>query len=547
MKDSKRKFESILLEGAVPQPNYEGMEGIIYARVSSKRQETDGSGLKSQETRCINDLRSIGVPWAQTFRDSFTGGGDFMKRPAMHEMLDYIDACPHKKFVVVFDDLKRFARDVEFHFKLRTALRARDVVPRCLNYNFDESPEGHFSETIMAAQAELERHQNRRQVIQKQKARLDAGYWAFGSKRGYTMTKDRVHGMISIPNGDAGIIKEALEGFAFGQFPRRIDVARFLVGKNFWKSGRAESHLEFINILLTDSFYAGFIEHPSWGVAKRLGHHQGIISQETFEIIQDRLNKNLSGKRLRHDISSDFPLRGLMVCSSCGGHLTASWMQGRHARYAYYICQQNKSCIYYRKSIKRGDVDVRFKKILRESALDASTAKAAIAVFSRVQESEVQSAQQLEASISKKKRVLRDQIEKITTLSTAAKSERLRDIYENQLESLSLQAEEIDNETTGDLHMGINYQTALRKATILLRKPVIAYHNANLLEQHRLFFALFLNKLPFGHEETHQTAQKLYVTRLMRDFVTANSLNVEMGGIEPPCNDDANEPSTSVV
>src|SRR3989338_9409684 len=159
---------------------FEDREGLVYARVSSKKQEMEGTGLQSQEGRCINDLKTIGVSYIKSFPDSFTGGGDFMKRPAMKELLEYIDARPHKKFVVVFDDLKRFARDVEFHLKLRTAFRARDVILRCLNYNFDESPEGRFAELIMAGQAELERHQNSRQVSQKMKARLEAGYWSFG-------------------------------------------------------------------------------------------------------------------------------------------------------------------------------------------------------------------------------------------------------------------------------------------------------------------------------------------------------------------------------
>src|SRR5581483_10616265 len=153
-----------------------GKVGLVYARVSSKRQELDGTGLQSQEGRCIKELASLDVPYEKSFFDSYSGGGDFMKRPAMRAMLAYIDANPHKQFLVVFDDLKRFARDVEFHLKLKAAFKVRGVGLRCLNYNFDESPEGRFSETVIAAQAELERHQNRRQVIQKQKSRLELGY-----------------------------------------------------------------------------------------------------------------------------------------------------------------------------------------------------------------------------------------------------------------------------------------------------------------------------------------------------------------------------------
>jgi DNA invertase Pin-like site-specific DNA recombinase len=203
---------------------YENRIGLVYARVSSKRQETEGSGLQSQEGRCISDLRSMGVPYEKSFLDSYSGGGDFMNRPAMRAMLDYIDANPHKKFVVIFDDLSRLARDVEFHFKLKVAFRMRDVVLRCLNYNFDESEEGEFTELIFAGKAQLDRKQNRRQVIQKMKARLDAGYWTFGTKRGYDLIKDPRHGKISIPNKDGlGPLREALEAFATGNLPRKID------------------------------------------------------------------------------------------------------------------------------------------------------------------------------------------------------------------------------------------------------------------------------------------------------------------------------------
>ena len=124
---------------------YEGRVGLVYARVSSIGQASYGHGLESQESRCVADLKSLGVHYDKSFLDSFTGGGDFMRRPAMSKLLAYIDANPHKKFVVVFDDLKRFARDVEFHIKLRAAFKLRGVVLRCPNYNFDESPEGEFA------------------------------------------------------------------------------------------------------------------------------------------------------------------------------------------------------------------------------------------------------------------------------------------------------------------------------------------------------------------------------------------------------------------
>jgi len=38
-----------------------------------------------------------------------------VKRPGMVALLAYLDARAPERYVVIFDDLKRYARDVEFH------------------------------------------------------------------------------------------------------------------------------------------------------------------------------------------------------------------------------------------------------------------------------------------------------------------------------------------------------------------------------------------------------------------------------------------------
>ncbi len=85
-----------------------------------------------------------------------------MARPGMVALLSFLRAQPDKSYVIIFDDLKRFARDAEFHIKLRRELNAVGARVKRLNFKFEDTPEGEFIETIMAAQGELERKQNRR-------------------------------------------------------------------------------------------------------------------------------------------------------------------------------------------------------------------------------------------------------------------------------------------------------------------------------------------------------------------------------------------------
>jgi site-specific DNA recombinase len=141
--------------------------------VSNKKQKHDGDGLHSQEHRCRDYASARGYVVEAVFNDDVSGGGDFMERPGMVAMLRFLKKRGHEDRVVIFDDLKRFARDTIFHLKLRQELATYNATVECLNFKFEDTPEGQFVETVIAAQGQLERLQNRRQTLQKMKARVE--------------------------------------------------------------------------------------------------------------------------------------------------------------------------------------------------------------------------------------------------------------------------------------------------------------------------------------------------------------------------------------
>lgn len=520
---------------------YEDRVGLVYVRVSSKRQELEGHGRESQEGRCIKDLQSIGVLHHKTFPDTYTGGGDFMKRPAMRNLIAYIDANPHKKFLVIFDDLKRFARDTEFHIKLRASFRARDVLPRCLNYNFDESPEGLFAETILAAQNELERHQNRRQVIQKTKARLELGYWAFVAKRGYEMVKDSKCGTLAAPNKkEAPIIKHALEGFSTGIFVRRVDGCRYLIEKGFWKGKNAEKYTDKFTEMLKDPFYVGDIEYLPWEVSRRKGHHEAIISTETFERNQKRLSNEITGKRIRVDLSEQFPLRGLIVCTHCGKHLTgATSTKGKNKSYkrSYYFCQ-NRECPLHRISLWEVDAKKRFDVLLKKQQLKQKVDVLVEIVFDRVWKEEISSMVDRNLSLKQEKAILEEKASKLTDLIINSTSDQIKRAYERQLEEITNKTEKLEGQFIGETDYSIPYRTALDKAAGFLKSPYFVWQKLKLAEKQKLFFFIFEEKLWYGRENGYRTDKIQSYTRLFEEFATANPQDVDLRGIAPrtrPC------------
>ncbi|MEP3348003.1 MAG: recombinase family protein [Litoreibacter sp.] len=338
---------------------------VIYCRVSSRAQEEDGHGLASQETRCREFAATKGYEVSAVFPDTITGGGDFMKRPGMVALLSFLDAQPNTPFVVIFDDLKRFARDTRFHLDLRDAFRKRDATIECLNFKFDETPEGEFIETIMAAQGALERKQNGRQVAQKMKARMQSGYWVHNAPVGLRYKTIKGQGKVLVADEPiASLIREVLEGFAIGRFQTQSEVTRYLEGKpDFPYNNDGRVRDKRVSDLLRQPLYAGYICSEVYGLNWLKGQHAPLVSMETFEKIQTRL-RGTAYAPARRDIGSDFALRGVATCGDCGSLLRSSWAKGKYKRYPYYLCQ-SKGCDSYGKSIPRDKLEGAFGEMVK--------------------------------------------------------------------------------------------------------------------------------------------------------------------------------------
>jgi DNA invertase Pin-like site-specific DNA recombinase len=339
-------------------------KALIYCRVSSERQVKEGHGLDGQERNCRRYAELKGYDVVEVFRDEGVSGG-LIDRAGMERMLDFLDARDRAaEYVVLIDDIKRLARDLIGHFTLRKAIHARGARLESPSHKFGDEPEDVFVESIMAATAEYERNQNKRQVKNRMRARLEAGYWPFYQPPGYTFAKVPGHGKLLVrKEPDATVIREALEGFASGRLASKADVRRFLDARAFKPDARHTSQFrEFVQRLLEREVYAGFVSYPPWNVTTRRGHHEPLISPETFERIRHRLRERAHAPQ-RTDADKDFPLRGFVLCADCRKPYTASWTRGRSGRYPYYRCK-TEGCESSQKSVRADRLHAEFEALL---------------------------------------------------------------------------------------------------------------------------------------------------------------------------------------
>lgn len=512
-------------------PQKEDLIALVYARVSSVSQESDG-----QVHRCKQHAEHRGYPVEEIFRDKFTGGGDFWNRPQMRGLLDYIDEHPYKKYVVIFDDLKRFARDTEFHIRLRKEFRSRNVKIECLNFNFEDSPEGEFVETILAAGNELERKQNRRQVVQKQQARLERGYWCFDSPPGLKYIKDPVHGKLLVADEPkASIVREALNGYLYDRFPNQTDVQAFLESKGFYHRKKPKKvHLAQVHRILTQILYAGYIELPIRKLRRLKGQHQGLISLDAYERIQAKLN-GTSKTKARKDLHLDFPARGWVLCSECHKPFTASWTTKKRKNYrvAYYRCNK-PGCVEKNKSIPKNDLEGALGKVLKKIHAHKETLllteEVALDIWNERTANSRQSQTEREKEIENTDNDIKIYIERIGK----ATNEAVLAAYEEKVEELTnkkLLLEE--HKGKQNLYGGVNFETALKEVLGYIKSPYEIWSNGIFEDKRLVLRMVFDENLVYNRKSGFETAFLSLPVMVFQHSSTEKSRLVEVSGIEP--------------
>jgi hypothetical protein len=247
----------------------------------------------------------------------------------------------------------------------------RGAEVKCLNFEFTDTPEGEFFEIMMAAAGEMERKQIARPSRQKAQARVEAGFAVTRAPYGYKyITEKGRGGKILVPDEPlATTVRTALEGYASGRFKTQAEVQRFLEKcRHFPKSPKGYIRPMTVTRMLKKVMYAGYIENENWGITLRKAEHEPLISFNTFERIQERLEGRKVVGPARKDLNADFPLRGFVACASCGNAMTGAWSKGCRQYYAYYRCM-TRGCPEKSKSIPKAKLEDGLEAILKQLQL----------------------------------------------------------------------------------------------------------------------------------------------------------------------------------
>lgn len=307
---------------------------IIYTRVSTDEQAAKGFSLRDQKERLENYCFKNGVEIIAHFQEDHSAKS--FDRPEFNRLLEFIK-CNKKKadslLVVKWD---RFSRNVESSLLMISNLKELGVKVTAIEQELDDSVrENIILKMIYLAAPQVENARRSMNTTNGMRKAMKEGRWMASCPTGYKDGKDINNKRILILSEKAVLVQESYKLYATGLYEKEE------VRKKMIKKGLKLSKDAFAR-MLKNPVYTGKILIPEYKdepeqLVKAL--HDPIIDLDLFNQVQYVANNRSRVKAKPKKIAEEMPLRGLLICSKCGGNLTGSSSRGNGGKYFYYHCQ----------------------------------------------------------------------------------------------------------------------------------------------------------------------------------------------------------------
>jgi DNA invertase Pin-like site-specific DNA recombinase len=308
------------------------MKCVVYARVSTAKQSEKELSIPAQLEAARAYARERGWTIVDEYVESGVSGTS-ANRPALKRLLGAVQNPSGEVQVVLVHKVDRLARNVYDHATIRTLLKKRGVQLASVVENVDDTVSGQLVENIMASIAQFYSANLGEEVKKGMRQRVLGGGWPHAAPVGYSHVRndDGKGSHVEIHPRLGPLVRRAFELFASGGHSiKSLGAALAAEGLSTRNGGPlAPSHLQK---LLTNPFYIGQIR---WMGTEVSGRHEPLVSHQLFQAVRGQLAKRRTGKARTARLPG-VPLRGVAICASCRGHMTAE----RHGPWTYYRCSR---------------------------------------------------------------------------------------------------------------------------------------------------------------------------------------------------------------
>jgi site-specific DNA recombinase len=386
---------------------------VIYARVSTDHQE---GGIDTQINSCNEYIARNNLTLAKIFIDEAISG-TINNRKAFIELKAYLQV--NKVDVVVFQP-DRIARDIEIWLSFVAICKESNTLihdTSCGIIN-TETAVGQMTSKMRIVFAEFEKNlfmeRSRAGAIRNMKE----GRWIFRPPLGYSTIGKGKTSRIVVNKAIAPYVKEVLLDYADEKITIP-DAVKYL------KKNGVIIKQSALYIIVSNIFYAGYIEYAPWGITLSKGIHEAIVPLSVIQKIKQRLRTKT---KITH--SEDFPLKTIMNCIDCKKQLrTSRFKQGK---FPYHYCK-TIDCSMKDKYIAPKVIDEAIITNLKTIRLNKKTKQIILYAVNRLLEDKEKINQAknqiIEQSIKNNQQQMKIALMKIDTVTQVELVERFQNTY----------------------------------------------------------------------------------------------------------------------
>lgn len=318
------------------------MKAVIYARVSSDKQDTDLS-ISAQ----LNNLREYAVRNKYLIIKEFVDeaeSGRTAARPAFREMIS-MSKRPSKPFdIVLVWKYSRFARSREDSIVYKTMLRKNEIQVISITEPFDDTPTGRLLEAMIESLDEFYSANLGEDITRGLRESASRGFYLtskapYGYQRVKVRDGDKERPKLTLEPNQASIVASFFNDVINEQGLKEIvkDLNnRGIPGPSGKSWNKATLHK-----ILTNEVYTGTL---IWG---RESKHKlkpirvenawpAIVDKDTFQAVGNKLHDRSPARLNPRRVASRYLLSGLVKCGYCGKALVGQ--EAKSGKFNYYVC-----------------------------------------------------------------------------------------------------------------------------------------------------------------------------------------------------------------
>ncbi len=304
--------------------------GSAYIRVSDERQDEYSPDSQLKKIREYAKKEGYQIPDEYVFYDDGISGRNVKKRGDFNRMIATAKEKSHPFETIFVWKFSRFARNQEQAILYKNLLRKNGVSVVSVS---EPIPEGHFGtliERIIEWMDEFYSINLGVEVSRGMEEKFSRGEPTCHPPFGYYMTAKKWF----VNEEEADFVREAFQRFADGEGARTIAMDFGNRGIRT-KRGNAPDN-RWIDYMLNNPAYTGMLRRSPSGtrtISKRNykdeeialveGLHEPLISIELWDKVQERIKqiKKIYPKYAKREQLTDYMLKGIVRCSSCGATL----------------------------------------------------------------------------------------------------------------------------------------------------------------------------------------------------------------------------------